>query len=413
MTLIRVIRSVAASVAMTVSVNAAVTSAERDYSPLIAYPTRRFIESEPSLEFARFLRRAVLFDLSDQIVAVSKLLKISLAVILSYLERTLLASNWSIAEETERLKDDWEYHARDKCVVWIVPRFHVQIWELLHKFVHQTVENGRYTATTLQALENILRIGDPTYVATLPQVKPNDIPALPTVDGAIWVEELNTPVGTAIEVLPRDGWTTVHEQRLQSQTNGHHPLLVSAGRVRSLLVTPALANRLESLPSPDEWSDDIPYLHEDERLTIGEGQRRLKERGSSLDLNAPVLPVVSAHENGISFQGFRMLTFIHPTWLTRYNLVFEGTEVLSKGECVARLEEWQEGYQDEPYSRDLLSAGMRFIIRNDWLQMLLNDAERTLILHTEETREWYKDFWEKTPTSKSSRGIVACYVHSL
>ena len=186
MTLIRTIRCAAASAAIPASVSSAVDSAEREYSPLIAYPTRRFIHSEPSIEFVRFLRRAVLFDLNSRIAAVSELLKISPAVILAYLERTLHTFNWSVAEETERLKDDWRYHADDKRVVWIVPRFHMQVSELLQKFVHQAVENGRYRVTTLQALENILRVGDPAYVATLPQVKPRDIPALPIADGTKW-----------------------------------------------------------------------------------------------------------------------------------------------------------------------------------------------------------------------------------
>src|SRR5207248_2297851 len=83
MTLIRTIRCVAASAAIPASVNSAVDLAEREYSPLIAYPTRRFIHSEPSIEFIRFLRRAVLFDLNSRIAAVSELLKISLAVILA------------------------------------------------------------------------------------------------------------------------------------------------------------------------------------------------------------------------------------------------------------------------------------------------------------------------------------------
>lgn len=413
MTLMRTIRSVAAAVAIPSSVSEAVDLAERDYSPLIAYPARRFFHSEPSAAFVRFLKRAVLFNMHSRISAVSQLLKISLEVILSHFEQTLHRLNWSIGEETERLKDDWRYHAQDKRVVWIVPRFHTQVSELLENFIHQAVENGRYPLKTVRALESVLRTGDPVFVATLPKVKPTDISALPIADGTQWVEELHGPIENRVEMLSPDGWITVYEERLQSRTDGHQPVVTSIVRVRSLLVAPAFATQLGSLPSPESWSDDIPVLHEQERLTIGESQRRLSREALDVDLDNELLPLVATHDNGITFQGFRILAFLHSTWLTHRGLVFDATDLLSDGKCVARLEEWQEGYEDEPYSRNLLSAGMRLVVQTTWLQKTLKDTDRAIVIHTEETRRWFKDFWEEEPSSEATRGVITCYLHKV
>ena len=411
MSLIRIVSAMGAGGHATAAASAAAEEAMRSYSPLIAYPSRRFIHSQPSPEFVRFLRRAVLFDLHSRIIATCELLKLSPGVLLSYFEQALRASDWSEEEETERLKDDWRYHARDNRVVWITPRFHSRVADLLQEFVHQAVENGRYDANTIKALENVLRAGDPAFIATLPSGKPHDIPALDVSDGTPWVEGPHTPPCKGIEEISADGWTTVHEERLQSQTDGHHPVFVSIVRVRSILISPALATQLDSLPPFERWSDEIPALHTEERLTLTESQRRLRE-ASPIDFDNELLPLVSAHDNGITFQGFRLLAFLHPTWLKAYDLNFDGKEVVMNGSAIARLEEWQEGYEDEPYSRDLLSAGMRLIVRNSWLKTILRDRDRALVIHTEEVRRWFKDFWKKEPTAESTRAFDTCFVHT-
>jgi len=412
MSLIRSVSAMGAAGQVTAAASAAAEEAKRSYSPLIAYPSRRFIHSEPSPEFVRFLKRAVLFDLHSQIIATCELLRLSPKVLLSYFEQALRASNWSENEETERLKDDWRYYARDNRVVWITPRIHSRVDALLQEFVHQAVENGRYDENTITALENVFRAGDPAFIRTLPSVKPNDVPALYVSDGTLWVEESHPPSGKAIKEIPADGWTTVHEERLQSQTDGHHPVFVSIVRVRSILISPAFATQLDSLPPFERWSDEIPTLHSEERLTLAECQRRLQEEALPIGFANDLLPLVSAHDNGITFQGFRLLAFLHPTWLKAYDLKFDGKNVVINGVSIARLEEWQEGYEDEPYSRDLLSAGMRLIVRNSWLKTILRERDRALVIRTEEVRRWFKDYWKKEPTAQSSRETNTCFVHT-
>jgi len=414
LSLIRVIRTVADTQALDPAVMSAADEAERAYTPIISYPSRRFLDSAPSADFLRFLRRWALFDLPHRIQAVCELLGLQVGVAYSYIERALRSQNWTEAVETERLKSDWHNNARDNRAVWIVPQFHTLVSELLQKFIHETLENGRYSAKLLVVVGNVLRTSDPAFIETLPGVKPRDIYALDVTDGAEWVAAIQTVATPTVEVLPADGWTTVFEERLQSQTDGSHPLFISNVRVRSLLVAPALANQPGVLPNVKLWSSAIPLFHPKEHLTLSEARKRLvQESKSPEDVAGDFLPLVSSHDNGKAFLGFRSIAFLHPLWLNQYSLSINGFEIMLDGRCVARIEEWQEGYEDEVYSRDLLSAGMRLDIRNDWLNRLLIDSDRALVVHNEENRRWFKDFSEKEPTSESARSRFNYFVPKL
>jgi len=188
MMLIGVICRVGASASLARSVIAAADEAKRAYSPIIGYPSRRFLHAEPSTEFMRFVKRGTLFDFYDRLKGVSELLRMDPPVILSHLERTLRSSGWNEIEEERRLKSDWEGNARDNRVVWIVPGFHIRISDLLQAFVHQAVENGRYDAKILFGLTNVVRGSDPEFVSVLPRTKPLDIRSLSVTDCAAWLD---------------------------------------------------------------------------------------------------------------------------------------------------------------------------------------------------------------------------------
>jgi hypothetical protein len=198
---------------------------------------------------------------------------------------------------------------------------------------------------------------------------------------------------------------------LLSQTDGSHPKFVSTFNIHSFLVAPALANRPDQWPAERNWPDQIPVLHPEESLTLENARFRLLDAArSSGDFSGELLPLVSAHNNGKMFHGFRMLAFLHPIWLNRYNLEFDGAEITSNGRCVAHLEEWQEGYEDEVYSRDLLSAGMRLFVRNDWMKTLLHESERALVICASECRAQRDDYWRREPTAMAESAIFSVYV---
>ena len=96
---------------------------------------------------------------------------------------------------------------------------------------------------------------------------------------------------------------------------------------------------------------------------------------------------------------------MHPYWLNKYGLTFNGWQIELHGQVVARYEEWQEGYEDECYTRDVLSAGARLIVRNDWLRTLLEDSGFVLLLGRYETRKEFEGIVQEK-TKAEARGTA-------
>ncbi|QVW35174.1 hypothetical protein KIP69_16565 [Geobacter sulfurreducens] len=121
-------------------------------------------------------------------------------------------------------------------------------------------------------------------------------------------------------------------------------------------------------------------------------------------------PLVALHVNDGGFVGYRHMPFIHPIWIRKYDLQIEDCEVKHHGQTIGYFEEWQEGYEDEAYSRDLLSAGIRFNIETDWLRSLLKECNYSMLMWKAETR-MIKDSWtRKKPTEKAEQERFFLYV---
>jgi len=403
MIMVEVVRRLRARAQLPADLLSAADSAERAYMPLISYPSRRFIVSEPSNEFVRFIKRGALFDFRDRMRGVCDLLRIHPAIVLSYIERALVESGWSEDEERERLKEDWDHQVHEQKVVWIIPRFHTRVSDLLQEFVHRAVENGRYDVQTVKTLTNVLRLGDPKSVRELPKPKPADVHMINVSDGATWVSELNNTPALNAQVLEQTGWTTVYEHNRLSQTDGWHPKFVSTVTVRSLLVSPADASQSETWPTVGTWTARMPCTNTDENLTIAGADKLVLEGVGATSVHSnDVAPFVLHHVNGTMFVGMRLILAVHPAWLPEACSI-EGLEVRFGGQTIARVEQWQQGYEDEAYNRELLSLGVRLKVENNWLHSLLHDRERALVIATTEEREYRENFWDRAPTSMSER----------
>lgn len=408
--IIRIFRHIAEKAHIPEHISSIADKAECEYSNLIPHSSSPFlIFSEPSPEFFKLSQRALLPSLRCQLLGICDLLQIPLEIILSYIERRMRETGWNENEETERLKDDWRGNGRDHRMVWIVPRFQTDFSNLLQNLVHQVVENGSYDATTIHALKNIVRCGDPNFLARLPEVKPADVPTLDIVDGVAWIEQGREPSSLEVEVLSQDGWTTIYEERVLSQTEGSNPKFIANLRVQSVLAQPAATSDSENWPV-SEWSDTIPIYHLSENLTLEEASIRLADEAKSIEgFSGEFLPLISVHNNNKAFQGYSTIAFLHPIWVNRYDLSFQGNVLFFKGQCIARMEHWQEGYVDDCYSRDLLSTGVRLIVRNDWLKMVQRDYELAFIIEKKERRKFFEHTWRPEPTSKSDRNTRVVY----
>lgn len=127
-------------------------------------------------------------------------------------------------------------------------------------------------------------------------------------------------------------------------------------------------------------------------------------------LDDDLLPLVSYHVNNKMFFGYGTITFLHPLWITKYALTLESNEIWLKGECVARIEKWQEGYEENAYSREKLSAGTRLIVKNTWLMTLLRESQKALVISSVENRIWHEDYWSKKATGTAEGTRYTVYV---
>jgi hypothetical protein len=403
-TLVEIIHRVSTIVALSPSLINAADQAKRPYTSVISYPSRRFLHLEPSISFTDFIKKGILFDFKTQVESVSELLSIPPSTILSYIEQRLRKSGWSEIDEEARLREDWDGNVSHGRVVWIVPRFHTLISEQFQKFLHEAMESGCYDKTVFEAIKNVVRGGDPDFIGRLPRTKPFDIPDVTPVDGQSWINEIEASVGVVVETLRPNEWTTVDEERLISTTDGQSKRFASSVRIRSLVIASALTDRPDEWPAIRGWPDAIPYLHPEENLTLKSAQVRLLEGGYGMqDISVGLIPLVSAHTNRQLFHGFRRLVSLHPYWLNKYGLTFSGFQIELCGQVVARYEEWQEGYEDECYTRDLLSAGTRLIVRNDWLGKVLEDSGFALLLGRYETRKEFEGFLQGKAKAEARR----------
>jgi hypothetical protein len=199
--------------------------------------------------------------------------------------------------------------------------------------------------------------------------------------------------------------------RLESLAEDSHPKFISEVHVRTLLVAPELSNRPETWPAPGQWPDAIPSTHPKENLTLDAVRTRLIEAAAaSVDLSGKLLPLLVVHTNGQMFEGYRCLALLNPAWLGKYGLEFDGCQFTWSGKCVARLEEWQEGYEDEVYSRELLSAGVRLVVRNDWLRTLLANTQHSLAVWASERRTQQDSWWRQEATAEAQQQRFSVFV---
>lgn len=93
-----------------------------------------------------------------------------------------------------------------------------------------------------------------------------------------------------------------------------------------------------------------------------------------------------------------------------FNLNFNGVEIFQEKRCIGRFEEWQEGYVDSAYSRDLLSKGMRLVLSNEFLTILLRECKLSLVVSQSEAREEKRGFGNRAPKARGQGVTTLQYI---
>lgn len=401
--LMAILRRVHQDLPLKPTLSAVLEEAHRDYYPVIPVPSAPLILAEPSSDFVRFLQSARLFDFERRLQGICELLRIAPEVVLSYIERNLQADGWTQEAECERLKQDWRQTRHHHRVVLIASRFHTRVSQLLRRFVHEAVKKP-VSPAIIEALWGVLRLCDPAYCAVLPQPKPSDIPALEIGDANEWLSDQRGPTPFSVEVLRHDGWTTLYEVRHLSQTEEAHPKFVLRTVTCTLLIAPELSDAPERWPDPTDWADSLPVVHPSENLTCDAVRERMTEIAEQSNPEfADFAPTVAVHLNGDLFHGFPHLAALASECMAALGLSFRGYDLFADGKQETAFDVWQEGYEDEVDSRELLSHGVRLRIRNTALRKVLQEQRRALAICDSEQRFHFNSWWRPEPAQVADR----------
>jgi hypothetical protein len=136
-------------------------------------------------------------------------------------------------------------------------------------------------------------------------------------------------------------------------------------------------------------------------VTLEQARDELIKRGrDAMQADAGSVPLIAEHQNPVTFLGYWCICTLTSFIIDDFDLSFEGFNLTRNGEIVAKYESWQEGYQDEAYTREKLSFGTRLRVRRDFLAEICRSYSKMACVRVDEKRECYKSIYEREPNER-------------
>ncbi len=409
----RILRCASKNSALEASIDTALKRIDRKYSASISHSNYR-MPSSPTSTFSAFLKRNTLFDFWNCLRLIEKILEVPQGSLVATIEERLNTQNWSMDEERSRVKDDWdEYvHPQGWPVVWITTRFHELATDVLWSILNEAAEKLTLSHDQVHWLWQTVQIVDPEQVVkgTLP--RPADIDALHVVDKEAWFRELDESESFQIGNAPTEeqsaGWITVFERRMLAHEERYNIPYSQETSLTATLIPPQVYGGSHELDKFELTTEPILPASA-MSITLEQARDALTKRGrNNLDIRADCIPLIAEHQNPASFLGYRSVCTLASFIMEEFNLLFEGFDLTRDGKVVAKYEAWQEGYQDNSYTRDKLSFGVRFRVRTDLLAEICRRYRRILCVCIHERREGSRPFYSRNPEAKkdSKRYVI-------
>ena len=409
----RILRCVSKIAPLESSVDTVIQCIDRKYSASISHSNYR-MPSSPTSTFSVFLKRNTLFDFSNRLKLIEKILEVPQGSLVATIEERLNAQNWSMDEERSRVRDDWyEYvHPQGWPVVWITTRFHELATEVVWSILNEAAEKLTLSHDQVNWLWQTVQIVDPEYVVrgTLP--RPADIDALHVVDKETWFRELDEigsfQIGNAGTEEQGTDWITVFERRILAHEKRYNIPYKQEKSLTATLIPLQVyggSHELDKLELTTKPILPASALS----VTLEQARDVLTKRGrNDLNIREDCIPLIAEHQNPASFLGYRSVCTLASFIIEEFNLSFEGFDLTRDGKVVAKYEAWQEGYQDNSYTRDKLSFGVRFRVRRDFLAEICLRYRRILCICIHEKRECYKSICDQNPEARkdSKRYVI-------
>jgi len=414
---VRIFRRVSEVSPLESSVAATVKRIERKYSGSTSHSTYR-MPSSPSSTFLAFLKQNTLFDFSDQLRLMERILEVRSGSLVAAIEERLNAQNWSMAEERSRVKDNWTgyVHPQGWPVVWITTEFQEQATEVLWSILNEAAEKMKLSHGQIHWLWQTTQMVDPGHVVQGTMTRPSDIEPLRVDDKEAWFRELNAiesyQVGNARTEEQGVDWVTVFEKRRLAHEEAFNVPYRQEISLKATLIPLQVYDGSHELDELELATEERIMPASAMAVTLEQARDVLTRMGSdALDVSEDCIPLIAEHQNPVTFFGYWCVCTFASFIIDEFNLSFEEFDLTSDGEVVAKYEVWQEGYQDETYTREQLSFGVRLRVRRDFLAEICRLHRKVLCIRIDEKRECYKSIYDREPDDRrDSKRYVIYYL---
>lgn len=397
------------------SVVTSIRRVEREYSCSISYSTYR-LPTRPSARFTDFLKRKTLLDFFRQVRSIEEILHVAQGSLVAAIEERLRAQDWSIDEERDRIKDDWYGHVHPQGwpVVWITTRFQERATEALWVVLDEAAEKLKLAKDQLDRLWRTIQAVDPEYIIRGVIAMPRDIPPLYVTDKDAWFSELgefeSMHVADARTRVDVGDWVTVFEKRILSEEEQYNVPYRQEITLESFLIPQRFYGGVNALAEVDFPTERIAVPNSEGAITLRQARAILIRRGSHNREKGTheSIPLIAEHQNPVTFLGYWNVCSLASFIIGEFGLSFADFDLMKNGQKVALYEMWQEGYQDECYTREKLSFGVRLRVRRELLTDICKRYQRLLCTLINEKRENFKSINNRDPddTRRSRRYIL-------
>jgi len=413
-TVMRILQCVSEVAPLESSVAAAVQSIERKF-PASASHSAYTMPSSPSSTFVAFLKRNTLFDFFDQIQVMEIILGLQSGSLVATIEERLNAQDWSMDEERSRVKANWNGHVHPQGwpIVWITTEFQELAMEALWSILNEAVEKQSLSDDQIHWLWQTAQMVDSEYVVGGIMTRPSDIEPLRVLNKEAWLNELATTESFQIRSPGTEeqgtDWITVFEKRGLAHEEKFNVPYRQDISLRATLIPIQVYGGARELDKLDLTTERIvpagPMA-----VTWEQARDVLMKRGKDvLDVNDECIPLVAEHQNPASFSGYWSVCTLASSVINEFNLSFEGFDLTRNGEVVAKYDAWQEGYQDESYTREKLPFGVRLRVRRDLLAEICRRYRKMVCIRIDEKRECYKSIYDREPDTRKDSKRYAIY----
>jgi len=274
---------------------------------------------------------------------------------------------------------------------------------LFNHILDEIVEKIRLAPEQLEGLWRIIQPADTEYKLIKIEPKPENILSLVVSDKDAWLSELNDQKSKVVRQPISEEWITLFEQRTLSQDETYKVPYRSMVLLHSSLIKKGALLSYEELEKESFNVLKLQKYEDSEFITLDQARTILtKNRYLTPAFHRSFLPVLTWKTNSPLFLGYREIVSLPYYLINQYGLIFKDFDLFQGEECVIKYEVWQEGYEDETYSRELLSSGTRLLINKRLLQKIFQDYNAELCQSLFEKRLSYTSKYEGKASAVNS-----------